>query len=88
MYRLTRSGGVATIVSPASVVLLALSATGGLNISSLAVNAPKGHTAKLSLSGGNASTFNIGIMSEADFAIMKVSIGFKPRRQRARWALP
>jgi len=46
-------------------------AAGGLNISSLAVNAPKGHTAKLSLSGGNASTFNIGIMSEADFAIMK-----------------
>merc|ERR1711981_655342 len=46
-------------------------AAGGLNISSLAVNAPKGHIAKVSLAGGNSSTYNIGILGEADFAIMK-----------------
>jgi len=45
-------------------------AAGGLNISSLAVNAPKGHTAKVQLGGGNGSSYKLGIMNDADFALM------------------
>merc|ERR1711881_728384 len=46
-------------------------AAGGLNISSLSGNAPKGHTAKVQLGGGNATSYKIGIMPEADFAIVQ-----------------
>merc|ERR1711871_1262743 len=57
----------------ASLLVASASAAGGLNISSLSVNAPKGHTAKVQLGGGNASSYKIGITSEAEFAIIQVS---------------
>merc|ERR1711871_1278957 len=55
----------------ASLLVASASAAGGLNISSLSVNAPKGHTAKVQLGGGNASSYKIGITSEAEFAIIQ-----------------
>merc|ERR1711898_5506 len=55
----------------ASLLVASASAAGGLNISSLSVNAPKGHTAKVQLGGGNATSYKIGIMPEADFAIVQ-----------------
>merc|ERR1711939_860469 len=55
----------------ACLLVASAAAAGGLNISSLSVNAPKGHTAKVQLGGGNASSYKIGIMPEADFAIVQ-----------------
>jgi len=52
-------------------IVASAAAAGGLNISSLSVNAPKGHTAKVQLGGGNATSYKIGVMPEADFAIVQ-----------------